>query len=143
MAPLIPQNLRIYGDDLIRRDLRTIGGTSLDLKFLVGGPKSIYTTGNPGVTVKLGTLSEKTRKSGKTNNLIEEILQAYQYRIWNSEPSSRKHYKDKIKAFWAKLGLFWDHFWTFLGFLVVIFIKMLLDLQKAKKECFLTKFTQP
>ena len=62
MAPLIPQNLRIYGDDLIRRDLRTIGGTSLDLKFLVGGPKSIYTTGNPGVTVKLGTLSEKNKK---------------------------------------------------------------------------------
>ena len=132
MAPLIPQNLRIYGDDLIRRDLRTIGGTSLDLKFLVGGPKSIYTTGNPGVTVKLGTLSEKNKKKW-----------AYQYRIWNSEPSSRKHYKDKIKAFWAKSGLFWDHFWTFPGLLVAIFIKMLLDLQKAKKECFLTKFSQP
>ena len=81
-SPQIPQNLRIYVDDLICRDLRTIGGTSLDHKFLVGGPKSIHTTGNPGVTVKLGTLSEKkTRKSGKTPNLIEENLQAYQYRI--------------------------------------------------------------
>ena len=61
-SPQIPQNLRIYVDDLICRDLRTFEGTSLDLKFLVGGPKSIYTTGNPGVTVKLGTLSEKNKK---------------------------------------------------------------------------------
>ena len=44
-SPQIPQNLRIYVDDLICRDLRAFGGTSLDHKFLVGGPKSIYTTG--------------------------------------------------------------------------------------------------
>ena len=48
--------------DLICRDLRAFGGTSLDHKFLVGGPKSIHTTGNPGVTVKLGMLSEKNKK---------------------------------------------------------------------------------
>ena len=65
-SPQIPQNLRIYGDDLIRRDLRTIGGTSLDLKFLVGGPKSIYTTGNPGVTVKFrDAVRKKQEKVGK------------------------------------------------------------------------------
>ena len=29
----------------ICRDLRAFGGTSLDPNFLVGGPKSIYTTG--------------------------------------------------------------------------------------------------
>ena len=65
-SPQIPQNLRSYVDDLICRDLRTIGGTSLDHKFLFGGPKSIHTTGNPGVTVKLGKLSEKKQeKVGK------------------------------------------------------------------------------
>ena len=34
---------------------------------------------------------------------------------------------------WTKLGLFWDHFYTLLGLLVVIFIKMPQNLQKAKK----------
>ena len=35
--------LRTYVDYLICRDLRAFGGTSLGHKFLVGGPKSIYT----------------------------------------------------------------------------------------------------
>ena len=29
--------------------------------------------------------------------------------------NSKNPYKGKIQAFGAKLGLFWDHFWTFLG----------------------------
>ena len=57
--------------------------------------------------------------------------QALQNRIW--KPSLKKLYKGKIWAFWTKLGLFWDHFCTFLGLLVVIFIKMPPNLQKAKK----------
>ena len=32
--------------------------------------------------------------------------------------------KGKILAFEVKLGLFWDHFWIFLGLLVVIFMKI-------------------
>ena len=60
-------------------------------------------------------------------------VQALRYRIWNSGPSSKKLYKGKIQAFGTKSGLFWDHFCTFLGLLVVIFIKMPKNLQKAKK----------
>ena len=41
----------------IFRDLRAFGGTSLDHKFLVGGPKSIYTAGpvvfHPGYGAEL------------------------------------------------------------------------------------------
>jgi hypothetical protein len=48
-------------------------------------------------------------------------------------PSSRKLHKGKIWDFGTKLGLFWDHFYTLLGLLVVIFIKMPQNLQKAKK----------
>jgi hypothetical protein len=48
-------------------------------------------------------------------------------------PSSKKLHKGKIWDFGTKLGLFWDHFYTFLGLLVVIFIKMPQNLQKAKK----------
>jgi hypothetical protein len=48
-------------------------------------------------------------------------------------PSSIKLHKGKIWDFGTKLGLFWDHFYTFLGLLVVIFIKMPQNLQKAKK----------
>ena len=39
----------------------------------------------------------------------------------------------QIWDFGTKLGLFWDHFYTLLGLLVVIFIKMPQNLQKAKK----------
>ena len=46
-------------------------------------------------------------------------------------PSSKKLHKDKIWDFGTKLGLFEDHFYTFLGLLVVIFIKMPQNLQKA------------
>ena len=42
--------------DPICRDLRAFGGTSLDHKFLVWGPKSIYTTGEGGL-VKEPTFS--------------------------------------------------------------------------------------
>ena len=59
--------------------------------------------------------------------------QALQYRIWDLGPSSRKLRKGKIWDFGTKLGLFWDHFYTLLGLLVVIFIKMPQNLQKAKK----------
>ena len=59
--------------------------------------------------------------------------QALQYRIWSLGPSSRKLHKGKIWDFGTKLGLFWDHFYTLLGLLVVIFIKMPQNLQKAKK----------
>ena len=59
--------------------------------------------------------------------------QALQYRIWNLGPSSKKLHKGKIWDFGTKLGLFWDHFYTLLGLLVVIFIKMPQNLQKTKK----------
>ena len=42
--------------------------------------------------------------------------QGDRYRIWNLGPSEgflKKHHKGKNKAFGTKLGLFWDHFWTF------------------------------
>jgi len=48
-------------------------------------------------------------------------------------PSLKKLHKGKIWDFGTKLGLFWDHFYTLLGLLVVIFIKMPQNLQKAKK----------
>ena len=67
---------------------------------------------------------------------VESVLcikQALQYRIWNLGPSSKKLHKGKIWDFGTKLGLFWDHFYTLLGLLVVIFIKMPQNLQKAKK----------
>ena len=48
-------------------------------------------------------------------------------------PSSKKLHKGKFWDFGTKLGLFWDHFYTFLGLLVVIFIKMPQNSQKAKK----------
>ena len=38
-------NLPTFIIDPICRDLRAFGGTSPDHKFLVGGPKSIYTAG--------------------------------------------------------------------------------------------------
>ena len=60
-------------------------------------------------------------------------IQALQYRIWNLGPSSKKLLKGKIWDFGTKLGLFWDHFYTLLGLLFVIFIKMPQNLQKAKK----------
>ena len=68
---------------------------------------------------------------GFSTRLLES--QALQYRIWNLGPSSRKLHKGKIWDFGTKLGLFWDHFYTLLGLLVVIFIKMPQNLQKAKK----------
>ena len=37
--------------DLIYRDLRAFEGTSLDHKFLVGGPKSIYRAGCTGIDI--------------------------------------------------------------------------------------------
>ena len=46
--------------------------------------------------------------------------------------------KSSTKAKFGTLGLnwdfFWDHFHTLLGLLVVIFIKMPQNLQKAKKD---------
>ena len=46
--------------------------------------------------------------------------------------------KNTTEVKFRPLGLnrdfFWDHFWTFPGLLVVIFIKMLLSLQKANKK---------
>ena len=41
--------------------------------------------------------------------------QALQNRLWDLWFNSKNPYKGKIQAFGAKLGLFWDHFWTFLG----------------------------
>ena len=66
--------------------------------------------------------------------------QALQYRIWNLGPSSKKLHKGKIWDFGTKLGLFWDHFYTLLGLLVVIFIKMPQNLQKGFKNRVVTTF---
>merc|ERR1712110_754849 len=38
-----------------------------------------------------------------------------QKRIWDLGLNSKNPYKGKIQALEAKLGLFWHHFWTFLG----------------------------
>ena len=71
---------------------------------------------------------------GGTELLVgEDKKQALQYRIWNLGPSSKKLHKGKIWDFRTKLGLFWDHFYTLLGLLVIIFIKMPQNFQKAKK----------
>ena len=45
----------------------------------------------------------------------------------------KKAPQSKICDFGTKLGLFWDHFYTLLGLLVIIFIKMPQNSQKAKK----------
>ena len=50
------------------------------------------------------------------------LKQALQYRIWDLGLNPKNPYKGKIQAFGAKLGLFWDQ--SFLGLLVVIFMKM-------------------
>ena len=42
-------------------------------------------------------------------------FQALQKRIWDLGLNSKNPCKGKIHALEAKLGLFWDHFWTFLG----------------------------
>ena len=44
-------------------------------------------------------------------------VQALRYKIWDLGLASKSHYKGKIWAFGTKLGLFWDHFWTFPGLL--------------------------
>ena len=67
-------------------------------------------------------------------------MQALQYRIWNLGPSSKKLHKGNIWDFGTKLGLFWDHFYTLLGLLVVIFIKMPQNLQKGFKNRVVTTF---
>ena len=41
--------------------------------------------------------------------------QALQKRIWDLGLNSKTPYNGKIQALEAKLGLFWDHFWNFLG----------------------------
>ena len=46
--------------------------------------------------------------------------QGFRYRIWILGLALGNHYK--LRAFGAKLGLFWDSFRTFSGLLVVIFI---------------------
>ena len=43
--------------DPICRDLRALGGTSLDHRFLVGGPKSIYRAGIVDLPVMYGMVS--------------------------------------------------------------------------------------
>ena len=53
--------------------------------------------------------------------------QALQYRIWDLPQES------SIKAKFGTLGLFWDHFYTLLGVLVIIFIKLPQNLQKVKQ----------
>ena len=55
-------------------------------------------------------------------------------------PSSKKLHKGNIWDFGTKLGLFWDHFYTLLGLLVVIFIKMPQNLQKGFKNRVVTTF---
>ena len=50
--------------------------------------------------------------------------------------SFQKHLKVESEIwdlkFWAKLGLFWDHFWTFLGLLVIIFMRLQKHAKKTK-----------
>ena len=59
---------------------------------------------------------EDNRLDWEDNQLDwEDNLQALQNRIWDLGLNSKNPYKGKIQAFGAKLGLFWDHFWTFLG----------------------------
>ena len=43
------------------------------------------------------------------------VFQALQKRIWDLGLNSKNPYNGKIQALEAKLGLFLDHFWTFLG----------------------------
>ena len=100
-----------------------------DLSSSLGPLHGFVSCGNQGdrsLRSRQGFQWKKTDQEGKGR-------QALRYRIWNSGPSSKKLYKGKIQAFGTKSGLFWDHFCTFLGLLVVIFIKMPKNLQKAKK----------
>ena len=53
----------------------------------------------------------------------DNLKQALRYRIWDLGLGSKTRYKGKIWAFWTKSGLFWDHFGTFPGLYVAIFMK--------------------
>ena len=72
--------------------------------------------------------------------LVKEIkpngpgLQALRYKIWDLGLASKSHYKGKIWAFGTKLGLFWDHFWTFPGLLSRYFHENAKNVQKGQKN---------
>ena len=63
--------------------------------------------------------------------------QALRYKIWDLGLASKSHYKGKIWAFGTKLGLFWDHFWTFPGLLSRYFHES----AKRAKQCVVATFS--
>ena len=61
-------------------------------------------------------------------------LQALRYKIWDLGLASKSHYKGKIWAFGTKLGLFWDHFWTFPGLLSRYFHENAKNVRKGQNN---------
>ena len=66
--------------------------------------------------------------------IYDDNLQALRYKIWDLGLASKSHYKGKIWAFGTKLGLFWDHFWTFPGLLSRYFHENAKNVQKGQKN---------
>ena len=60
--------------------------------------------------------------------------QALRYKIWDLGLASKSHYKGKIWAFGTKLGLFWDHFWTFPGLLSRYFHENAKNVRKGQNN---------
>ena len=66
--------------------------------------------------------------------LTIENNQALRYKIWDLGLASKSHYKGKIWAFGTKLGLFWDHFWTFPGLLSRYFHENAKNVRKGQNN---------
>ena len=67
--------------------------------------------------------------------------QALRYKIWDLGLASKSHYKGKIWAFGTKLGLFWDHFWTFPGLLSRYFHENAKKREKRAEQCVVATFS--
>ena len=68
------------------------------------------------------------------------VKQALRYKIWDLGLASKSHYKGKIWAFGTKLGLFWDHFWTFPGLLSRYFHENAKNVRKGQNNALLRHF---
>ena len=64
------------------------------------------------------------------------LAQALRYKIWDLGLASKSHYKGKIWAFGTKLGLFWDHFWTFPGLLSRYFHENAKNVRKGQNNIY-------
>ena len=77
--------------------------------------------------------SQEPRTSGREKgDKIKKVPNKQALQNRNLGPSSKKHHNGKIQAFGTKSGLFWDHCWTFLGLLVIIFMKLQKTCKKDK-----------